>query len=200
MGIILKWRGPLKIGNLPETDATTAALRIGVVYIFFRCYEGGTTLVYVGKARNFVNRLAVHYGDFLSSKAGTLYRADGSIFRSGGLPTYFHSMQNNLDETLKVAKADASLTRFIYAPLASERLMAEVESAIMLRFERLPATFIKWNTVPGTAMDIQMQSDHSALELNSFTSEESDRLLKMILPVVTSLPEPFSRRATTVTP
>jgi hypothetical protein len=116
--IILKWSGPLKIGNLPETDAAIAALRIGVVYILFRCYEGGSTLVYVGKAWNFVNRLATHYGDFLSSKVGTLYRADGSIFRSGGLPTYFHSIQYNLDETLKFARNDANLTRFIYAPLA----------------------------------------------------------------------------------
>ncbi len=183
--IILKWRGPLKIGNLPESETAIAALRVGVVYIFFRCYEGGTTLVYVGKARNFVNRLATHYGDFLSSKVGTLYRGDGSEFRSGGLPAYFHSMQHNLDEMLRYAKEDAYITTFIYALLASEQLRAATESAIMLRFKErlLPPIFIIWNSVPSTVRDVTIESDYSALKLELFTPEESDRLLKVILPV-----------------
>jgi len=184
--IILKWRGPLKIGSLPESDTTIAALRVAAVYIFFRCYEGGTTLLYVGTAKNFTNRLATHYGDFLSSKVGTLYRGDGSVFRHGGLPAYFRSMQRTLDETLTYAKADAYLTRFIYAPLAVDQLRVAVEVAIMVRLERLHTPpFIKWNTVPRTAKDLDspIQSDNSALELDLFTPEESDRLLKVILPV-----------------
>jgi hypothetical protein len=57
----------------------------------------------------------------------------------------------------------------------------------MLRFKHLPATFERWNTVYSTAIDIQMQNNNSALELDLFSLEESDRLLNVILPVITSI-------------
>ena len=176
--LILKWRGPLKIGNLPGSKEDIANLSVCAVYIFFRCYCGGKTLVYVGKTKNFANRLAQHYGDFLSTLAGTLYHGDGSKFRPGGRPEYFQSLQaNDLDKTLACGKEEAFRTTFVYARLAVAQL-SEVEATIIARLKNLPDTFINWNAGfrRDLVKDCPIQHDISELEVGLYTPEERDRL------------------------
>ena len=182
--ICLEWRGPLKIGNLPESKNAVSDLSFCAVYIFFRCYEGGKTLVYVGKTQNFANRLAQHYGDFLSTLVGTLYRDDGSVFRPGGRPEYFRSIQSNkLDETLSYAKADAYRTRFIYAKVNNERLK-EVEATIIERLKRNLSNklYEMWNTGYHTNLVLNnlIVHDYSVLRNDLFTKEEWDQLPKIL--------------------
>jgi hypothetical protein len=181
--VILKWRGPLKIGNLPDSKEAIDDLKFHAVYIYLRCYQGGKTLVYVGKTRNFANRLAEHYGAFLSSLAGTLYRDDFSVFRPGGRSNYFRSIQSNLDETLAYAKADAYRTKFVYAQLAADQLKG-VESTIIARFKKyLPDTYFALDNTThrsNLVMDYLIQHDHSELKVGLFTSEEKDQLCRIL--------------------
>jgi hypothetical protein len=76
--IRLEWHGPLRLGNLPESREEINALKFSAVYLYFRCYDGfqGKTPFNVGKSKNFARRLGKHFGDFLSSGAGTLYLED----------------------------------------------------------------------------------------------------------------------------
>jgi hypothetical protein len=183
--VILNWRGPFKMGSLPDTKTAIASLRIPVIYLFFRCYEGDATLVYVGQTTNFSDRLAQHYSEFVSSKAGTIYHHDGSIFCEGGLPNYFRNIQNNLNELLKYTREDAARTVFIYAPIADRELRSSVEMSIMAQLEHLPTPpFIKWNTVPRDPKTFPIQSDYSDLKLDLFTFEESKRLIEVIFPIL----------------
>jgi hypothetical protein len=182
----LEWRGPLTFGNLPESKEAVADLRRCVVYIFFRCYDGfrGKTLVYVGKSENFVERLATHYSDFLSSKYGALYEEDGSPFREGGLPLYFQSLERNLDETLRHSIADARRTRFVYARADKERLRS-VEATIISRLESSfskSESFQLENTPCSENLidDSPIQHSHSELKVELLTDTELDRLLMIL--------------------
>lgn len=178
--VSLKWHGPLKMGNLPDTKEAIRDLSFSAVYIFFRCYQGGRTLVYIGKTGNLIDRLARHYGDFLSTLVGTLFRSDGSEFRAGGRPEYFRSIQSDaLDEIFSYAKADAYRTRFIFTRLSTDQIDA-IEATIIARLKAsLPDEFFElWNTGHRSSLvlDRPIQHDMSALEVDLFAGREWGQL------------------------
>lgn len=181
----LEWRGPLAIGNLPETREAVHDLKVPAIYIFFRCYRElkGKTLVYVGKTENLSRRLAMHYSDFLGCVANQ-FREDGTLFRLGWPCHYFRSIQENLEETLRFAVGEAKRTTFVYAPIQEKERREAVEATIIWRLadKRLEETFTLWNTQCGSRLVREFRFEHaqSGLAFDRLTPEEQDRLSKIL--------------------
>src|SRR3954468_8414131 len=134
----LTWQGPLMLGNLPDTRDGVDRLKVRAVYFFVRSYNK-RQIVYVGRSNDFSRRLAEHYGDFLSSKYGTLYNDDGCVFRPGGRAAFFKSPQEDLDQTIKHAIADARRVKFLYAQV--ENALEELEATLISRIKRKFPTY-----------------------------------------------------------